>query len=294
MSRYVAIDLNQLPFPKVVGPLAYETILAEIKADVIALAPTLAPALSVEGDPVNAVLQAIAYRALIHEARYNDVARAAYLSTATGSDLDNLVAEYGVARLLIEPADLDAVPPTPAVMESDAELRARSQIALESFSTAGPRGAYEFHAMTAHPMVLDVGVTSPEPGQVRVVVLARDGVPGSPITNAVNAALNAEEIRPLCDTVVVLPAELVSFNVTAVLDVQPGPGAEIALAEAQAAALAYVTEQRRIGATIYRSALFAALHRPGVESVTLTAPLADVTTTDLQAPWAGTITINPA
>lgn len=291
MSRYVAIDLDQLPFPNIIGPLAYETILAQMKADVLALAPSLAPAFEVESDPIHAVLQAIAYRSLIHEARYNDVARAAYLSTATGADLDNLVAEYGVARLMIELPDPDAVPPKPAVMESDAELRARSQMALESFSTAGPRGAYEFHAMTAHPMVLDVGVTSPVPGQVRVVVLARTGVPDGAITTAVNSALNAEEIRPLCDTVIVAPAELVSYDVTAVLDVQPGPGAEIALAEAQAAVAAYVEAQKRIGATIYRSALFAALHRPGVEAVSLTDPAADVTTTDGQAPWAGTITI---
>jgi phage-related baseplate assembly protein len=115
MSRYVAIDLNQLPFPEIIGPLAYEDILAQLKADVVALAPSLASALAVEGDPVQAVLQAIAYRALVHEARFNDIARSAYLSTATGADLDNLVAEYGVQRMVIEPADLDAVPPTPAV-----------------------------------------------------------------------------------------------------------------------------------------------------------------------------------
>lgn len=247
MSRYVAINLDELPFPAVIGPLAFENILAELKADVIALAPSLAPALSLEGDPIQAVLQAIAYRSLVHEARYNDVARAAYLSTATGPDLDNLVAEYGVNRLMIVPADPEAVPPAPATMETDAELRARSQIALEAFSTAGPRGAYEYHAMTADPMVLDAGVTFPAPGQVRVVVLARDGIPGTNIINAVSNALNAEEIRPLCDTVIVLPAALMSFNVTAVLSVQSGPGSEAALEDAEAAVVAYVEGQRRIG-----------------------------------------------
>ncbi|MGN7867790.1 baseplate assembly protein [Paracoccus sp. 22332] len=294
MSRYVAIDLNQLPFPEIIGPLAYEDILAQLKADAIALAPSLAPALAVEGDPVQAVLQAIAYRALVHEARFNDIARSAYLSTATGADLDNLVAEYGVQRMVIEPADPDAVPPILAVMETDAELRNRAQIALESFSTAGPRGAYEYHALSADAQVLDAGVTSPAPGQVQVVVLGRSGVPASAVTDAVSNALNAEEVRPLCDTVIVLPAELVSYDVNAVLTFQSGPGSEATLLDAAAAVQEYTERQRKIGATIHRSALFAALHRPGVEAVSLTSPAADVTTTNLQAPWAGEIEITAA
>lgn len=291
MSRYTAVNLDQLTFPSIIQKLQYETILADMKADVIRLAPALAPALEVEGDPVQAVLQVIAYRALVHEARQNDVARAAYLATAAGSDLDNLVAEYGVSRLVILPADPDAVPPVAAVVETDAELRYRAQIALESFSTAGPRGAYEYHALSADPRVLNVGVTSPAPGQVRVVVLARDGIASAEVVNNVSRALNAEEIRPLCDTVSVVPAGLASYDITATLVVRPGPGAEAALADALLAVQAYVEEQRRVGATVYRSALFAALHRPGVESVNLIEPAADVTATALQAPWAADIAI---
>lgn len=291
MSRYTAVKLDQLTFPDIIQKLQYEAILAEMKADVVRLAPALAPTLEVEGDPVQAVLQVIAYRALVHEARQNDVARAAYLATASGSDLDNLVAEYGVSRLVIVPADLDAVPPVPAVVESDAELRYRAQIALESFSTAGPRGAYEYHALTADARVLNVGVSSPAPGQVRVVVLARDGIPSAEVINNVSAALNAEEIRPLCDTVSVVPAGLASYNITAVLDVPTGPGSEAVLADAEAAVLAYTEEQRRVGATVHRSALFAALHRPGVESVNLIEPASDVIATALQAPWVADIAI---
>lgn len=291
MSRYTAVDLGQLPLPSIIDPLDFEAILSAMKADLVALAPGLADALAVEGDPIHAVLQAIAYRALVHEARYNDVARAAYLATATGSDLDNLVAEYGVQRLVIVPADPDAVPPVEAVLETDAELRDRAQLALEAFSTAGPRGAYEFHAMSADARVLHVGISTPVPGQVQVVVLARTGTPSAEVIAAVAAALNAEEVRPLCDQVVVLPAEIASYDVSAILHFQAGPGYEAALAEAELALAEYIEGQRRVGATIYRSALFAALHRPGVERVELLQPLTDVAASATQAPWAGTVDI---
>lgn len=291
MTRYTAVDLDQLTFPAIVGPLDYEAVLAAMKADLVALAPSLAPALEVEGDPIHAVLQAIAYRALVHEARYNDLARAAYLATATGSDLDNLVAEYGVQRLIIVPADPDAVPPVEAVVETDAELRDRAQLALEAFSTAGPRGAYEFHALSADARVLHVGITSPVPGQVQVVVLARTGVPPPDLIVEVTAALNAEDVRPLCDQVVVLPAEIAGYDVNAVLHFPSGPGYEAAVAEAEQALAEYIEGQRRVGATIYRSALFAALHRPGVERVELLQPLNDVVAAPTQAPWAGSVDI---
>jgi phage-related baseplate assembly protein len=88
--------------------------------------------------------------------------------------------------------------------------------------TAGPRGAYEYHALSADAQVLDAGVTSPAPGQVQVVVLGRSGVPASTVTDAVSNALNAEEVRSLCDTLIVLAAELVSYDVTAVLTFQSG------------------------------------------------------------------------
>ena len=294
MSRYTAVNLDQLTFPAIIEKLEYETILAEMKADAVRMAPILEDALSVEGDPAQAILQAIAYRALVHEARQNDVARAAYLATASGTDLDNLVAEYGVSRFVIAPADPDAVPPVPAVMETDAELRYRAQIALEAFSTAGPRGAYEYHALSADARVLNVGVSSPSPGQVRVVVLARDGVPSAEILNNVAAMLNAEEIRPLCDTVNVVAAAKANYAVTAVLTMRSGPGSEAALADAREAVRLYTDEQRRVGATVYRSALFAALHRPGVESVNLISPATDIVATALQAPWASAITITAA
>lgn len=101
---------------------------------------------------------------MILRQRVNDATRATMLAYASGTDLDNRAADYDVQRLLITPADPDAIPPVEAVWESDERLRYRCQMALEGLSVAGSRGAYVFHALSASPLVGDVAVDSPQPG----------------------------------------------------------------------------------------------------------------------------------
>src|SRR3546814_9711108 len=50
----------------------------------------------------------------------------------------------------------------PAVMESDSDLRRRLVLAPEGYSVAGPEGAYIFHALSAHPDVLDASAIRSE------------------------------------------------------------------------------------------------------------------------------------
>ena len=95
------IDLSLLPAPNVIEPLDYETLLADRKARLLALAPTaqqaeLAAVLALESEPLTQFLQETAYRELLLRARINDAARACMLPWATGADLDNLGALYGV------------------------------------------------------------------------------------------------------------------------------------------------------------------------------------------------------
>ena len=156
--------------------------------------------------------------------------------------------------------------------------RLRTQLALDGYTTAGSRNSYEFHARTASAEVADVAVDSPDPGVVRVVILSRTGDGQAPpaLTDAVAASLNAEDVRPLCDTVMVQSAVIVPFAVTASLTVASGPDHAVVLAEARAALTRHLAEVRGVGRDVARSGIFAALHRPGVESVTLTAPAADI------------------
>ncbi len=293
MSGHSAIDLSLLPVPDVVETLDFEVILAAMKADLAARAPELAAVLALESEPVVKLLQVCAYRELLLRARVNDAAQAVTLARAVGADLDNLAALFGVVRLVISPGNPSAIPPVPPTLESDTDLRRRAQLALEGFSTAGPEGAYVFHALSASADVLDASAVSPSPGDVLVTVLSRtgSGAAPAPLLATVAAALNAEDVRPLCDNVVVQSAAIVSYAITATLYFYPGPDSAVVLAAAQAAATAYAAAQHRIGRDVTLSGLFAALHQPGVQRVQLTSPAASLTIGSAQASWCTGITL---
>jgi phage-related baseplate assembly protein len=293
MSGYSAIDLSLLPVPDVVETLDYEVILAAMKADLAARAPDLAAVLALESEPLVKLLEVAAYREVLIRARVNDAAQAVTLARATGTDLDNLAALFGVARLVISPGNPSAVPPVAPTLESDADLRRRAQLALEGFSTAGPEGAYVFHALSADADVLDVSATSPSAGDVLVTVLSRtgSGTAPAPLLATVQAALNADDVRPLCDNVIVQSASIVSYAITATLFFYPGPDSAVVMAAAQAAATAYAAAQHRIGRDVTISGLHAALHQPGVQRVVLTSPSAALTIGSAQASWCTAITL---
>jgi len=91
------------------------------------------------------------------------------------------------------------------------ELLRRSQ---DSYSTAGARGSYIYHAMKVSKDIGDVIPNSPSPGQVDIYVLMKDGtMAGEEIKNAVYASCNADDARPLTDKVVMKDPEYVDYNI---------------------------------------------------------------------------------
>lgn len=277
------IDLSQLPAPMAVETLDYETLLAERKAELIALYPAdeqeaITRTLSLESEPLVKLLQENAYRELVLRQRVNEAAQAVMVAYANGSDLDQLGANNNVQRLIITPADPDAIPPVAAVMESDTDFRLRIPQAFEALSVAGPTGAYEAHARSADGRVADASALSPSPACVTVTVLARagNGEASPELLGIVRAALNDEDVRPVADRITVQSAAIVDYQIDAVLYIYPGPEAEPVRAAAQAKLNTYISTQRRLGRDIRISAIHAALHVEGVQRVELNAPLADV------------------
>lgn len=295
---YTPIDLSTVPAPNVVEPLSFETILAAM----LAYLRTRDPAFTalVESDPAYKILEVAAYRELMIRQRVNDGARAVMLAYATGSDLEQIAALFGVTRKLINAGDPNAVPPVPATYESDADLRYRTQLALEGLSTAGPVGSYIYHALKVEG-VKDVGVQGPpdtSPGDVLVTILSEtgNGTADSNLIAAVNDALNAEDVRPLTDQVTVQSASVQTYTVIATLYVSPGPDPEIVRQSALASMQAFVAAQHKVGADIRLSALYAALHVGGVDRVTLSAPgvTTDLVCSAVQAPFCTSITLSTA
>ncbi|EKN3571412.1 baseplate J/gp47 family protein [Yersinia enterocolitica] len=286
------IDLSQLPAPLAVEALDYETLLAERKAELIALYPAdeqeaIMRTLSLESEPLVKLLQENAYRELVLRQRVNEAAQAVMVAYASGSDLDQLGANNNVQRLIITPADPDAIPPIAAVMESDTDFRLRIPQAFEALSVAGPTGAYEAHARSADGRVADASALSPSPACVTVTVLARagNGEASPELLDIVRAALNDQDVRPVADRVTVQSAAIVDYQIDAVLYIYPGPEAEPVRAAAQMKLDSYINTQRRLGRDIRTSAIYAALHVEGVQRVELNAPTADVVLDKTQAAY---------
>lgn len=293
-GAFTAVDLAKLPFPNAVEVLDFEVILAEMLADYQSRDPEFTAL--VESDPAYKVLEVAAYRELLLRQRVNEAIKAVTLAYANDADLDQIAARYNVERLLIDAGNPDVIPPIPPTYESNDSLRRRVQLSFEGFSTAGPEGAYLFHALGSDARVLDADARSPVPGQVIVAVLSNvgDGVAPSDLLAAVNATLSDEEVRPLTDQVLVESAGIVNYAITAQLKLYPGPDATVVLDAANASAAAYAETNHRLGRDVTLSGLYAALHQEGVQNVVLTSPVADIAVARNQAPYCTGITITSA
>jgi phage-related baseplate assembly protein len=286
----VTIDLSRLPAPQVVEHPDFELLLAERKLALVNALPesvraAIESVLALESEPLTKLLEENTLRELLLRQRVNEAAMAVLLPFSSGTDLDNLVANFQVERLLVSAGDPVAVPPVPPVYESDADLRIRAQAAFEGLSVGGPRAAYEFHARGADGRVADASAESPAPAEVVVTVLSRegDGAASAELLAVVEAALHDEAIRPVGDRLTVQSATIHPYTVEAELYLYPGPESEPILAEAQSRLAAFVGDQRRLGRDIRRSALYAALHVEGVQRVELIEPAADVVLDESQA-----------
>lgn len=289
------IDLTKLPPPDVLEALDYESIYAGKLTRFQHLYPDWSAAL--ESDPVVKLLELSAYDEMMYRARVNDAARSVMLAYANGRDLDHLSALLGTQRLLVTPADPEADPPVEAVSELDDRLRYRTQMAPEGMAAAGPRDAYRFHALSASGRVRDAWVDRPEPGAVRVTVLSTtgEGEADAALLATVGDYLSADERRPLNDDVRVQAASIVRFAVEAVLHVEDGPTASVVREEAERAVWRYVRAEqdygRTLGRSITTSALYAALHQPGVSRVDLLLPTATIDLSRTEAAFCTQVTV---
>ncbi|WP_421865122.1 baseplate assembly protein [Motiliproteus sp.] len=293
MSGFTAIELDKLPAPDAVEPLDFETILADARAQLIGLDPSLADVLALESEPINKLLEVFTYRELLLRQRVNEAVKAVMLPYAMDADLDNLGALFGVQRLQLDAGDPDAIPPVPARYETNSDFRRRIQLSLEGLSTAGPEGAYVFHGLSADGDVLDISATSPSPGDVLVTVLSRtgDGAANQALQDTVAAALSADNVRPLTDNVTVQSATIINYSIDATLFFFSGPDRALVLAEAQSNIDAYVAKQHKLGLDITLSGIYSALHVPGVQRVNLASPGANISVNRQSTAYCTNITL---
>jgi phage-related baseplate assembly protein len=323
-SSATTLDLSALPPPDSVEQISFEAILASMLADLRARDPAY-NTIS-EADPAYKILQVCAYRETLLRQRENNKTRALMLAFATGADLDHIGVTYfnGTTRLVLQAANTQASPPTPQVLEGDDDYRRRLLLQPEGESVAGPEGAYVFHALSAHADVIDASAYSPWPAGVVVTVLSRFD-PLDPLTDPASetatltavathlaaavvltsaatpipaatdmpgpAGYTSGGLRPVADRVIVRPATRAAYTIDADVVVPTGPDVGMIGQLIAANLRAYKDAPRRLGRDIARSAIYAAIHVPGVERVTLNQPAADVVLDSLKAAQCTSIAV---
>ena len=209
-------------------------------------------------------------------------------ATTTGEDTAGFV--IGQIATIVDPVALvTTVSNTDATSgggdeETDEELTARILLAPGAFSVAGPIDAYKSFTFAVDTTIEDVSVENPTPGVVVVTLVLEGGeVPGAPLIALVDAALSADETRPLTDSVTVQAPSEVQYAIALtyyIAESDSGQATEIQAA-VDAAILAWITFQRSaLGRDVNPSQLIADIVGAGAKRLVLTTPVFAAIATD--------------
>lgn len=290
-SVFTAINLQGLPPPNLIKPIDPEAELLEIRAEFAAKFPANHPihaALALESEPVNKVLEVLAYRYSLKVSEINRTARSLMLAYANGADLDHIgITYYRVQRKVLQVEDLTTNPVTAEILEEDIAYRDRLALSVEAETAAGSAGAYLFHALSASAQVFNASFDSPAPTEVdiylsgqidgdvldqldKTVGVSQDAV------DSVYAALVADDVRPLTDLVRVHSAIAKAYRIDAVIYIKAGVSPQLILDKALLELRNYLRSAFKPGTRIATSRIIGALDVNGVSRIELSSPSSDV------------------
>ncbi len=147
----------------------------------------------------------------------------------------------------------------------------------DAYSCAGARGAYEYWSKSVSTDIADVIVTSPVPGYVNIYALMNDhSIAGQEIKDAIYAACNDAERRPLTDYVTVADPEVVKYDID--LTYYLSEDSDASTSELQAAIEAAVNEfaaytAGKIGRDVNPSDLIYRIRAAGAKRVVVSQPV---------------------
>ncbi len=290
------VDFSQLLPPSLITELSYEALFTKRKESFISLydaseQQAVRELLQRESEPVVKLLQENAYLEMLYQAKCNADARSLLLAYAEKSDLDHLaLTEYGLTRLVVTPADNTVIPPVEAVYESDERLRERCILSFDGMNTAGSANAYRYFTLSADGRVDGIKVRSEQdnPYLLDVVITQVDSVNGqasAELVQIVQAALDPEEVRPVCDRPTVRSSIATNYQIEASLYVGKNAEDALLLEAANLRLDKYIKNAQKNGESIYRSAIYAALHVDGIERVEIISPTADLVMDSYHHPY---------
>ena len=158
--------------------------------------------------------------------------------------------------------------------ETDDELAERVYLAPSSYSTAGPKLAYEYWVKTFSSTIGECKVISETPGEVDIYVTVDGQLPTDDFVDQLEAYMQSGERRPLTDHVVVKKPEPVTYDIECVYYIRKSDQdmAETIRAAVNTACENYIVWQRKIGRDITPSQLIYELVKAGVQSVEIKKP----------------------
>ncbi len=163
-----------------------------------------------------------------------------------------------------------------ADVENDAEFYQRLRCSMETFSTTGTVGGYEYHALTASALIADVKVTSPDPGEVDIRVILQNGeLPSEEILQKVYDTVNHEEVRTLTDHITVAAPEIQLFQIDLTYYIQENGAipTETIMAQVDKAVAEYkVWQCEKMGRDINPDKLIFLMYKAGVKRVEIRSP----------------------
>lgn len=175
--------------------------------------------------------------------------------------------------------------------------RERIRQAPSKFSTAGPEDAYIYWAKTADVNILDVVVTSPAAGEIKITVLMQDGAETTQaILDKVLAVCGGKKVRPLTDNVTAAAPVESPYDITLTYyiseaDAASEAGIRSAIEDSGGAVDQYeVWQGSKLGRAINPDYLRQLMLNAGAYRITLTAPAYTEVAEDAVA-TAGTVTI---
>ena len=93
---------------------------------------------------------------------------------------------------------------------------------------------FAYFGCRASSLVIDVNVSSPEAGKVKIIPLLKGGeIPGAEMLATILAACNDKRIRPLTDEVSVVAPTIVNYDITLTYYIESSNAARAAIIQAE-------------------------------------------------------------
>lgn len=160
--------------------------------------------------------------------------------------------------------------------EDDDSLRDRIYNAPGSYSTAGAKGAYEYHTKSVNPTISDVVVQSTIPGTVEIYFICDGGkLPSDSLIEEVTDHLMDNNIRPLTDNVVVQAPKTQEYNVSFTYYIAASNKSAVSSIQADidtAVSLYNTWQTEKIGRDINPDYLIRKIMEAGAKRVSIASP----------------------